>query len=308
MNTCLICNTPLTDKGLVERPYPKDKLDRGPDTIIDCPNCGVGTATPFPTEEQLNELVDWSEFWHTGERQNIRYATYPLAAGLGRTRMEFVLSHYGEVHGDISILDIGAGQGFFGIEAAKKLGSNLTHYSVVEFDLALKQDIANAWDFYKLPGQFTHYEHLKDVEDQYDLVILSHVLEHVRDPRDFISRSLSHLKPGGLILVDVPHTDYRFKPNVFLHLYFFTPDTLEYLVNSIKGIQVIQSGSWGRYQNKTVLGKTYDFLFRQFFRIAHRLHGKIPVQISIKFYTYLYGGNTPNPEGTWVRLIARKKP
>ena len=75
----------------------------------------------------------------------------------------------------------------------------------------------------------------------------------------------------------------------------------------IKGVQVLGAESWGRYNNKTKLGRFLAFAFNQFFRLAGFLDDKIPVQLSIFIYNFLYGVNVPNSEGTWVRLIAHKE-
>ena len=75
----------------------------------------------------------------------------------------------------------------------------------------------------------------------------------------------------------------------------------------IKGVQVLGAESWGRYNNKTKLGRFLAFAFNQFFRLAGFLHGKISVQLSIFIYSFLYGVKVPNPEDTWVRLTARKE-
>lgn len=307
MESCLICQCSFDKEKLTRRPYPKVGVEKGPTEIVDCPGCGVGRAMPFPTDEQLDNLIDWSEYWHIGHRPKIRPKNYPLAAGLGRKRLELVLNLYQGNLRDISILDIGAGQGFFGIEAAKKLGEKLSQYSIVEYDPALEQDVSEAWEHYNFSGQLSYYSELANTSGQYDFVVLSHVLEHVRDPRDFLNQSLSLLKPGGLMFIDVPHKDYRFKENVFLHLYFYTPNILKELVQSIGGVKVLQSDTWGRFYDQTSVGRFWSFVYRQYFRIAYQLKRVIPVQLTVKLYTHLYGGNTKNPNGTWVRLIAKKE-
>jgi 2-polyprenyl-3-methyl-5-hydroxy-6-metoxy-1,4-benzoquinol methylase len=74
-------------------------------------------------------------------------------------------------------------------------------------------------------------------EQVFDLICLSHVLEHVPDPRDTLQRVRSLLKPGGLVFVEVPNdttetllvqaTKGRVTGS---HLYFFSPRTLQMIV------------------------------------------------------------------------------
>ena len=44
---------------------------------------------------------------------------------------------------------------------------------------------------------------------KFDCVLLSHVLEHVKDPNEFISRIKGILKPGGLLVIAVPQEIIR---------------------------------------------------------------------------------------------------
>lgn len=43
-----------------------------------------------------------------------------------------------------------------------------------------------------------------ELEEAYDFLVLFDVIEHVADPRAFLESALFHLKPGGLVLVNVP--------------------------------------------------------------------------------------------------------
>lgn len=48
---------------------------------------------------------------------------------------------------------------------------------------------------------------LVDNQNSYDLVILSHVLEHQPDPKPMLDLVLRQVAPGGLLLVEVPNGD-----------------------------------------------------------------------------------------------------
>src|SRR5262249_4513900 len=66
----------------------------------------------------------------------------------------------------------------------------------------------------------------REPERRFDVISLSHVLEHLPDPVDYLFKlGVGFLKPGGRIYVEVPnllaHTS--FEPG---HLYSFTVDTL----------------------------------------------------------------------------------
>lgn len=84
---------------------------------------------------------------------------------------------------------------------------------------------------------------LPDLDKQFDLVIISHVLEHVQDPRALLELVRTKLKPGGLLYVEVPNIPLeavlRYPDHVWAprydepHISFFSEDALRGLLESI---------------------------------------------------------------------------
>jgi SAM-dependent methyltransferase len=75
--------------------------------------------------------------------------------------------------------------------------------------------------------------------DNYDVLMLSNVLEHLHAPDAFLVELRKHVKGNELIIIDVPNIDgcaqYGVKFTDFLHighLWYFSPVTLERLLNS----------------------------------------------------------------------------
>ena len=56
------------------------------------------------------------------------------------------------------------------------------------------------------------------IQGTYDWVILSHVVEHVRDPLTFLKSILSHLYPKGRLYIEVPYIH----PTLHPHFDFWT--------------------------------------------------------------------------------------
>jgi 2-polyprenyl-3-methyl-5-hydroxy-6-metoxy-1,4-benzoquinol methylase len=52
---------------------------------------------------------------------------------------------------------------------------------------------------------------LEKVEEPFDLIFSSHVLEHIGPVRDVISWSLNHLVPGGLFIAVTPNGSAQFR-------------------------------------------------------------------------------------------------
>jgi 2-polyprenyl-3-methyl-5-hydroxy-6-metoxy-1,4-benzoquinol methylase len=89
----------------------------------------------------------------------------------------------------------------------------------------------------------------------FDAVILSHVLEHLKDPVSVLRRVLAYLRPGGQVLIAVPNVvEYKCRLRFLMgrfeyedcgimdrtHLHFFTWYTAERdLIHPIKELQIV---------------------------------------------------------------------
>ncbi|MCL2670064.1 MAG: class I SAM-dependent methyltransferase, partial [Syntrophaceae bacterium] len=86
----------------------------------------------------------------------------------------------------------------------------------------------------------------------FDIITMWHFLEHSPDPRQYLKKANTWLKPDGVLVVDVPNytsTDARAEWQQWLgwhlpfHLYHFTPKTLSGLLEK-QGFLVIRSKSY----------------------------------------------------------------
>jgi|Deesub1362A_J573_1020465.scaffolds.fasta_scaffold09795_2 SAM-dependent methyltransferase len=71
----------------------------------------------------------------------------------------------------------------------------------------------------------------------FDCIVTLHTLEHVYDPMELMSECYRVLRPGGLIVIEIPYLKYADARNsdvlddIPMHLNFFTVETLETLLN-----------------------------------------------------------------------------
>ena len=65
-------------------------------------------------------------------------------------------------------------------------------------------------------------------EGKMDVIIISHVLEHVSDPKGFLSFANSFLKKGGALFVEIPCNDFQHKTIMEPHLLFFDKKPLKF--------------------------------------------------------------------------------
>ena len=92
------------------------------------------------------------------------------------------------------VLDFGCGAGGF-LTKAQKLAKSVHG---VELD-------KHAIDF--LHKRFPISESLADLDGEWDLITLFHVLEHLKDPRSVLKKLSYFLAPGGKIIIEVPNSD-----------------------------------------------------------------------------------------------------
>ena len=137
-----------------------------------------------------------------------------------------------------SILEIGPGVGHLAgkwLEFFPKL-----NYTVVETDKSCYLSLE------KLRVSI-----LNDIEQIressiFDLVIHSHVLEHVINPVEFLEANTKYLRKGGVLFIDVPCNDWKFKELDELHLLFFDKTPMLNLLNKMlnhKNIQISYHGN-----------------------------------------------------------------
>lgn len=114
---------------------------------------------------------------------------------------------------------------------------------------------------------------------RFDLVLLSHVLEHVEDPAQLLQRSLGWLEPDGRVLVALPNLrhysvvyelavrgDFRYRADGILdrtHLRFFTRRSAERFLAE-QGLEVIArapdiTGRGSRLISAASLGSADEF-------------------------------------------------
>ncbi|WP_443629985.1 class I SAM-dependent methyltransferase [Candidatus Njordibacter sp. Uisw_056] len=102
---------------------------------------------------------------------------------------------------DISVLEIGVGEGFL----LKELSKNVKDYKGVDFS---KYSIAQF--FPELLSHFEQadvYEYLRELDKKYDVIILRNTIEHVREPMELMKALKESINPNGLVAFSFPN-DY----------------------------------------------------------------------------------------------------
>ena len=94
-------------------------------------------------------------------------------------------------------------------------------------------------------------------EIKFDWVVITHVLEHLKEPRQFLSQIKNGLNKNGKVLIEIPNANnpysdgkewgYLFDPG---HFYYYTIDNLEMMLNSLGfKIELITDSNLKPYKN-----------------------------------------------------------
>ncbi len=92
-------------------------------------------------------------------------------------------------------------------------------------------------------------------EDRFDLIICSHVIEHVAEPREVVEKLTSHLSDNGVIFIEVPMEVWKKPPlhrEPVTHINFFTKGSVVNLLNE-SGLQVLVCGQYPSVHAATLI-------------------------------------------------------
>lgn len=246
MESCMCCGASEDFKLLLEIGIDvKSGKKLRTSQIYECQHCRMGRLTPTPSSKEIAESYDLDAYYTQGESHIKRLQPTILDRVL--TKIAWTLDHSEnrrDVFRDVSAnLSQGAGQSPVALEVGCGSGKNLEFLKTLGWDvvgvepdpvsraLALENGIqVHEGTAEQLPEPVTSM--------RFDLIILSHVLEHTVDP----VRSLRNLQPlireSGVLYCEVPNCSClhftKFNQisemlDVPRHLNFFTKRSIEQL-------------------------------------------------------------------------------
>jgi SAM-dependent methyltransferase len=202
--------------------------------IFECRICCMVFAAPVPSEEDLHKYnAGYFTNAHGGMATNKMARAF--FSGIARLRygyiQEFIRQHTIDVK---RVLEIGPGPGYFA-------ENWLSHHPHHEY-LAIESD-ASCFDPLKKAGVLLVEP--TDTLQEVDLVIMSHVLEHITNPADFLLAFTKRLRPGGALFIEVPCQDWKHKSLDEPHLLFFDKKPMTQLLAGI-GLEKITVAYFGQ--------------------------------------------------------------
>lgn len=311
MNNCPVCSCKL-DNIANRTAYPGfvDKSENilGFSEIIFCKDCKVGIAFPDVSDDALRDYYEKGGYWpNVAPLKALKKAIVPYALAKARWENIESLLVQAEKFKDIAILDIGAGHGFIGMLANESKKIKLNRYTCVEPDVQMRQCVNSYWFGRPDEHRLDIKKALDEVNGAYDVVVLSHVIEHLKDPLSMLKSSLALMTQGGVLLLEVPNQDYLFKNDVFPHLLFYNQDSLQRLINRTQLLETVSISCYGTDMEKSPLNRNKSLIQKVIGKGLGVLHGLLPRNILASFCLCYFGINRKSSNGTWIRALCRKK-
>lgn len=212
-------------------------------SVLACVDCGLGVLDPLPDADAIPAFYALDSYYTHGQ-SHIRHRPARLADRI-LTKLAWLTDRArpfepGEIARRLPagarICDLGCGHARY-LQAFKALGFDVIG---VEPDPVARAQAAEA-------GVRVEPGTSEDVPDSlpdgaFDLVIMTHSLEHCRDPRKALDNVFRLTRSGGYCYIEVPNcTAEHFRTfticsemfDVPRHIYFFSPDSLRAMMTGV---------------------------------------------------------------------------
>lgn len=293
---CPACASPHTDSV---PPGEEQKVSfDSVESLRECRDCGLVFAHPMPSEDALERYYkgQYAKDFKPPAWGDFTDHSYRAA----KSRIQLI-SGYISLEDNLRCLDIGAGNAIFG-KTLKELAPDIIYDAVEPSDTLRK-----GWGDWVTNA----YDSLYDAEkDNYRLITLSEVLEHVRRPLHFLQHVSEYLVKDGTLFLEVPHRDDLYKYWVGPHILFWEERSLRNVLGNA-GMDVVFCKSAGMRRDEarkflaksSMIKKTLDpWYWAVLINKALGVAGvKKRFNTFRKFQSDAYG-----EDRQWLRCIARK--
>ncbi|MBV9987903.1 MAG: class I SAM-dependent methyltransferase [Chitinophagaceae bacterium] len=201
--------------------------------IWHCEDCTLRFTQDVPAAEAIGAYYQSADYVSHSDTQKglINLLYHRVRKHTLNTKRQLLQEVTGRSSG--ALLDVGAGTGAF-VNTMMDAGWKITG---LEPDTTARQNAAIKYGLQLRPSD----ELYGLQENQFDLITLWHVLEHVHDLHGYLEKFYALLKPGGKLVIAVPnYTSYDAKRyggywaayDVPRHLYHFSPKSMRLLAES----------------------------------------------------------------------------
>jgi len=202
-----------------------------------CSLCGMVFATPMPFEGVLKDYnVSYFASAHGGQPRNALATAF--FSGIARLRLAHIERYLNSRNIAVStLLEFGPGTGFFARNWLARYPQ--TAYKACETDTSCHASLQ------EMGVHLVVASALVEEASPIDLVLMSHVLEHVSNPIEFLKNATGNLRKDGALFIEAPCRDWEHKPIDEPHLLFFDKGPMQHLLRHL-GFEDIQVSYHGQ--------------------------------------------------------------
>lgn len=302
-NSCYICNTTLLTKVMTYRAAKTDAIFQN-SYILKCSECGLLQIDKKFSSAEIEAY--YKQTYDRGKIYNFSIAKFPTdniwSVSRGRALAQLVKSENVALPSKFTVMDLGCGYGhlLFGFNEHYRDKCSIIG---VDYEPETKRVFENYKWIFNEGGIDDVYQ---QYNNQLDVLITSHVFEHVINPKDFLHKCQTMLKKNGILLWEMPNLnefnllcESRHSP----HICLWDIVSLRKILES-QHLNVIFLQTAGRKYTWLDQKKPFNRLLKKLFNKImpqNNLLFDIKNKESIAFQLNKYGKNRRN-----LRVIARK--
>ena len=210
--SCPACGASEHELVCIGREHEYDNTTDEPFPVVRCAGCGLLRLNPRPDVSELATIYPPDYYAYdlagaesaTSGRPGVGRLVQQLKLRLYQRRLRSVLRRAALGAGTVRLLDVGCADGrLLDWYKAGAEGRRVETYGVDMNEHAV--EMARARGHRVVLGRFEDERELEP--GTFDLILASHVIEHVADPRGFAAHAYDLLAPGGLFVVATPNVD-----------------------------------------------------------------------------------------------------
>lgn len=316
---CLGC---AREEGRPVRRYrtntPHGRQVFGRPSLYECRHCGLVQVEPGPSAKALDDYyrVDYRKhnLYGSDVADTSRFPFDNLFYyNRGQSIAELVAPHV--TAPAPRVLDIGAGYGHI-LHAFGERFPEADRQAIEYSDVCVRHLRGIGVEVVNRPVE----DVLPEVRGRFDVIVLSHVLEHIREPRPVLDLIREALAPGGILYIEVPNIpqesllrfpDHHWAPRWDEpHITFFSLDTLRHVMGAAGFTEQFCDTGGPRYRYisglrfRTPPARAFllNLLPRPVFRFLRRQKATAGLRVKTREDTfYEYGGFR-----IWIRSLWRR--
>ena len=206
--------------------------------IFNCTNCNTNFIDTENFNEKIYELIYSNENILGYDRyriyaEQVKLTDDPLKLLASLESTYYCVYKFLKHVKPSETLEVGCGYGYLTYSLNKR---GLKSTGIDLSNSAINYAITNFGDYYYNIGLASYS---KTTDKKYDLIIATEVIEHLKNPIEFIVDCLELLKPNGQILLTTPNKDFSKKNGIWqtdmppVHTVWLSKKSFKFMVNKL---------------------------------------------------------------------------